>query len=242
MMKRTERRILLLAGFAMGAVPIIPSLAQTVPERPDPAPPASTIEQIPAASGPILTDPPVARTTAPPPQLTAESESASPAHQLTSERRSPRATSQIYKGKKTAQSSEPLSRPADGRTGSVERVEGNDRCDPAAEQKNPSRDCAHVIETRAAEFARPETTPLSPEQRIIVAQQLRERGATAGSAAKLLAIGSIDADDPDAQQVASIVLKPPAEPVKEKKPVDEPTDAEATAAAIVNAIVNQPPR
>lgn len=240
-MKRTERRIFLLAGFAMAAVPIVPAVAQTVPERPDPAPPAS-IEQISTARGALLAAPLAPRTTAAPPQLSSQSESASPAQQLTSERPSPRATTQIYKGKRTAQSSQPLSRPADGRTGSVERVEGKDRCDPAAEQKNPAGACANVIETRAAEFQRPETTPLSPEQRIIIAQQLRERAATAGGAAKLLAMGSIDADDPESQQVASVVLKSPAEPVKEKKPVEEPTEAEATAAAIVNAIVNQPPR
>ena len=240
-MKRTKRRLRLLAGFALAAVPISPAFAQTVPERPDPAPPAS-IDQIPSQPGGILAPPSAPRITIPSPQLTAEGESVSTARQLTSERPSPRAPAQLYKGKRTAQASDPLSRPADGRTGAIDRVEGKDRCDPAAERKKTTVDCANVIETRADEFARPETTPLSPEQRIIIAQQLRERAATAGGAAKLLAIGSIDADDPDAQQVASIVLKPPPEPVKEKKPVEEPSAADAAAAAIVNAIVNQPPR
>lgn len=239
MMKRYTARYLLLTGFAMVAVPIIPVVAQTVPDRPDPAPPATTIEQIPAAPGMILTPPATPRTGAPPPQLADKQDSAAPSHQLTSERQSPPAPVQIYKGKRTAQPSQPLSRPADGRTGSVERVAGDDRCDPAASEHG-SRECAAVIETRAAEFSRPDATPLSPEQRIIIAQQLRERAGTAGQAARLLAIGSLDADSEEAQEVASIVLRPPPAPPEQKKSDEGPT-AEEQAAAIVNAIIGQQP-
>lgn len=239
-MKSTKRQLLLLEALALAAVPILPAFAQTVPDRPDPAPPAS-IEQITTATGPVLTAPAAPRTSAPPPQLTSAQDSGQPAQQLTNERQPPQAPGQIYKGKRSAQASTPLSRPADGRTGSVERVDGKDRCDPAANDRREAPDCDNVIETRAAEFERPDSTPLSPEQRIIIAQQLRERAGSAAGAAKLLAMGSLDADSSEGQAVASIMLKPPPEPVKEKEPVDDANAEQQAAAAIVNAIINQAP-
>ena len=223
---RTTSAKFLLTASAVATFPIFPAFAQTGADVPHRAPPAS-IEQISDSAGRILAPPPVPRTVAPPAQLT-------------SERQSRPLAAQIYKGKRTAQSSTPLSRPADGRTGAVDRVEGKDRCDPVAQERRQAPACENVIESRAAEFGKADSTPLSPEQRIIVAQQLRERGNTAG-AARLLAIGLLDADSADGQEVASIVLKPPPEPVKKKEPVEEPT-AEEQAVAIVNAIISQPQR
>src|SRR3546814_10365041 len=68
-------------------------------------------------------------------------------------------------------------RPSDGRTGAVTPVTGEDRCDAAKQDKDKARQeaCAKVIETRAAEFTRPDPTILSPEQRLLVDQRLRER-------------------------------------------------------------------
>ena len=231
---------LLQAGMAMTAIFAWPALAQASSGQDKNS--SAAIEQIPGTPVVVVPLPRPPRTSAPPPQLTAETESSSPAEQLTSELRPSPAAAQIYKGRRTAQPSEPLSQPADGRTAAVERVEGKDRCDPAANKGKASRDCRNVIETRAAEFTRPDTTPLSPEQRIIIQQQLRDRGSTADSAARLLAIGTIDANRAEDQAVASIVLRKPPEPPKEKKPDEEPTAAEQAAAALVNAIMNQPPR
>jgi hypothetical protein len=96
-----------------------------------------------------------------------------------------------------------------------------------------------VIETRAAEFSRRDPTPLSPEQRIIAEQQLRERTGKFGGAGRRLAVNGSDAESMEAQGVASVVLRaPPAEP-KRDKPEQDPAAAEQLN-AIVNAIVNRP--
>jgi len=238
----TGSRISLLASLAMVAVPNIPAIAQSVPVRPDPAPPAS-IEQIHAEAAAAM-DLPAQPSPVPSAvnQLTSPDESAQVAAQLTSERK-PEPQVQVYKGRRTAETSDPLSRRSEGRVARMERVEGKDRCDPAERAEPHSAHCEKVIESRAAEFAREEPSPLSPEQRIMIAEQLRDRASTATAAAKLLAIGSLGASSAEAQEVASIVLKPPPEDPKPEKPKDEePSDAEAAAAALVEAVINQNPR
>ncbi len=174
----------------------------------------------------------------PSPQLSSSAESASPARQLTAERGSGPAAQQLTRLPRSAQPSIPLSRPEDGRTAAVERVAGSDRCDPA---KNVSRTakCAHVIENRAGEFTRRDTTPLSPEQRIVMEQQLRERSAGLSSAARRLAANGDDAWSMEAQGVASVVLGAPSGEPKRDKSDDDPAASEQMK-AIVNAIVNQP--
>ena len=175
----------------------------------------------------------------PSPQLSSAADSAAPSLQLTRERGSGPAAQQLTRGARTAQPSQPLSKPEDGRTGSVERVAGSDRCDPEAERPRVAK-CAQVIETRAAEFTRRDPAPLSPEQRIIVEQQARERGGSFGDAARRLAANGDDARSLEAQGVASLVLRaPPAEP-KPAKPDADPAPSEAMT-AIVNAIVNAAP-
>lgn len=236
-LRRTE--FYLIAGFAMAAVPTFLAVAQTVPLEPDPAPPAS-IDQIPAQAGDSPALPLAPRAVVAPSQLTRDEEGIRPGHQLTSKRQSRSTPAQIYKGKRSAQAPAPLSRPAEGRTAATERVEGKDRCDPAAENRQAGFSCDNVIETRADEFRRPDTTPLSPEQRIMVAQQMRDRATTAGGAAKLLALGTLDADSDEAQEVASIVFGRPPEAPKKDKP-EEPSAAEEQAAAVIDAIVNQSP-
>jgi len=173
------------------------------------------------------------------PQLSSVAESGAPALQLTRERGSGPASQQLTTGARTAQPSQPLSKPEDGRTGTVERVAGSDRCDPGADRPRAAK-CAQVIETRAAEFARRDPTALSPEQRIIIEQQLRERGGSFGGAARRLAANGDDARSLESQGVASVVLRtPPAEPGPAKPDVD-PAASEAMT-ALVNAIVNPQP-
>jgi hypothetical protein len=172
-----------------------------------------------------------------PPQLSSASESNSPAQQLTNERGAGAPAQQLSRGPRSAQESQPLSQPRDGRTAAVERVAGSDRCDPRAKGPRLTA-CAAVIETRAAQFTRPDTTPLSPEQRIIAEQQQRERGGSVGGAARRLAANGEDVDSPEAQGVASIVLARPPAPPQPVKPLDDPSVSEPMR-ALVNAIVNQ---
>ena len=163
--------------------------------------------------------------------------SASPALQLTSERGSGPASPQLTKDARSAQPSQPLSEPRDGRTSAVERVAGSDRCDPAKTDR-PRAACAQVIETRAAEFARKDPTPLSPEQRIIVEQQARERSGSFAEAARRLATNGDDTRSMDAQGLASVVLSAPPAELKRDKPDADPAETEQLN-AIINAIVTQ---
>jgi len=178
-------------------------------------------------------------TSAAPPQLSSSSESRPPQQQLTSEARGSRGTAQLYTGGRTAQASEALSRPSEGRTGAVAPVSGKDRCDPQAQQDaRLARECAAVIERRSAEFSRPEAPQLSPEQRLLVEQRARNAPVTRDAARRLADTG-LDSESMEAQGVASLVLRDQA---PAERPDERPSDAAAkglsdATAAIVNAIV-----
>src|SRR3546814_18763002 len=102
------------------------------------------------------------------------------ATQLTREGKQAGAPVQLYRGGPTAQASEALSRPSDGRTGAVTPVTGEDRCDAAKQDKDTARQeaCAKVIETCAAEFKRPDPTKLSPAKKLLVDKPPREGAET----------------------------------------------------------------
>lgn len=172
-------------------------------------------------------------------QLTAGAKSASSSPQLTVERGAGPTAQQLTRGAPSAQSSDPLSWPQEGRTTAVERVAGSDRCDPATRGTKAAK-CAQVIETRAADFKRVEPASLSPEQRIIMEQQLREQPRGWRGAARRLAANGDDAQSMGAQGVASLVLGAPAAEAKGDKPKDDPAAIEQLQ-AIVNGILNQPP-
>ena len=143
---------------------------------------------------------------------------------------------QLYRGGRTAQPSAPLSSPAQGRTGAVEAVEGRDRCDPgAADRETPGR-CAQVIETRSAEFAKPSPTALSPEQKLLVDGRIRGEPVAAD---RRIATRS-DADDPDYQRIAAAAALQNAPASAAQKPVDEEKDAQAEALqnAAIGAVVD----
>jgi hypothetical protein len=235
----------LIAIAAAGAM-AAPGAAQderlTVPQI-GAAPVAGAIEPVmQISSGTRLIDTPArteSRSPVPSPQLTSGEESGGPTPQLTGEGQSTRQPTQLYAGGKTAQPSQPLSRPAEGRAGAgaVMPVAGRDRCDAAAEEEKVAA-CRHVIETRSAEFTRPDPTVLSPEQRLLVDQRLREAPGTARTAARRLAETGTDSDSEAAQGVASLVLRPA--PPREEEPAasQEALATEAAAAALVNAIIN----
>jgi len=150
-----------------------------------------------------------------------------------SDRRDRRDPTQLYRGGRTAQPSEPLSTPSQGRTSAVARVEGDDACDPArADQRDAGR-CARVIETRSAEFTPPEPTPLSPEQRLLVENRLLNADATR----RLANSGS--ADTMADQAIASIALDA-ARPPDPVRPEEDPTQGlDPAVAALVEAIARQ---
>jgi hypothetical protein len=176
------------------------------------------------------------RSSAPPAQLATGAESSPVTPQVTRERRSAPPPDQLSAGGKTAQQPQPLSQPAEGRQAAVERVDGADRCDPA-EPNRPRARCATVIENRSAEFARPDPNALSPEQRLLLEQEVREGVLNAENGARRLAVTGQADESLAAMGVAATVLRPSAEVQEPKQPED---DVAKAAADIVGAIINQP--
>lgn len=175
------------------------------------------------------------RSSAPPAQLATGSESSPATSQVTPERRSAPPPDQLSTGGKTAQPPQPLSRPAEGRQAAVERVEGADRCDPAEPMRPRSR-CAKVIENRSAEFARPDPNALSPEQRLLLEQEVKEEALNTDDGARRLATTGEADESLVAMGVAAVVLRS-----NEEAPAKAPADENAIKAAdIVGAIIGQP--
>lgn len=175
-------------------------------------------------------------------QLTPVSQGRERAPQLTVEPRQARSPEQLYRGGKTAQPSEPLSRPSEGRTAAVARVFGDDRCNHPQTDPAVVAACARAIENRAAEFSRTEAPELSAEQRLLVDQRLRQVPMNARNAARRLAEDGAP-DTLEGQSVASIALQPP--PGDPRVPAaGEPAlsaETQAVIGALVGAITNTPP-
>jgi hypothetical protein len=176
------------------------------------------------------------RSSAPPAQLATGSESSPATPQVTPERRSAPPPDQVSTGGKTAQQPQPLSQPSEGRRAAVDRVEGVDRCDPAEPMRPRSR-CANIIENRSSEFARPDPNALSPEQRLLLEQEVREGALNAEDGARRLAIIGEADESLAAMGVAATVLRP-GEEVQQPKHAED--DVAKAAADIVGAIINQP--
>jgi hypothetical protein len=92
-----------------------------------------------------------------------------------------------------------------------------------------------VIENRAAEYTRPSPTRLSPEQKLLIDQQLQAR-EEAGR--RLASSGQVDGSL-EGMGIASIVLDQSTRPREpEKKDADPQSDAGVQA---ILTILNQPP-
>lgn len=186
--------VLAVAGAAAAQIDSRVEQAQAVPVREEPA---IGIPQVGAQDGQPSVSTPVA-------QLSTPGDGDAPPAQLTSERRTGATAPQLSRGK-TAREPDPLSRPSEGRTAAVARVDGRDRCDPGADAERPSI-CQRVIETRAGEFVAPDPLRLSPEQRLLVDQRLREATGSARLAGRRADEQSLDPDDFEGQAVAATAL------------------------------------
>lgn len=121
--------------------------------------------------------------------------------------------------------------PADRIPGAVQRIGGQDRCDPAQE-KAAYAECLRILELRASEFHAPEAPTLSPEQRLL--GQMRppaERLADTGNLRlRYATTGQPDADLQSNQELAAVVLSSqPASPT----PAETPETDEASKLADV---------
>lgn len=183
------------------------------------------------------------REAVPPAQLTTDGEARSAQPQLTDEEGRIRAPRQLYQGGKTAQPSQALSHPSEGRTGAASPVAGKDRCDPAAAEAKAKR-CESVIETRSAEFTRPDPGILSAEQRLLIDQQLREAPSGARTAVRRLGSTGFEPGSIEEQGVAAIALQGSDAAGKAPDPADDPAKNELDPAvqAVIGIIADLTPR
>lgn len=172
-------------------------------------------------------------------QLTAPLKSVQQPPQLSSGGPNAQAPAQLSSGRPTAQAPEPLSKPADGRTAAVERVEGADRCDPAIPKAKQSDECKKVIESRADDYARPQPPELSPEQRLLIDQQMNGAGEAISEAARRLAKSGDPDSSNDAMGIAAIVLQQSAPKAPEPKQNEDPT-TQAAVDAIIQMVTQGP--
>lgn len=153
-----------------------------------------------------------------------------PVSQLSSVDRNAAPSPQLSSDAPSAEASAALSSRREGRPEAVAHLPGDDRCDPAIGEARGKAVCANAIETRAAEFTRPDPTRLTPEQRLLIAQRAQEITAGADAAVRRIGRNAIDPDDAAAQGLASIVLPAPtqtAPPPEKSEPEDIPTDTPA---------------
>ncbi len=205
---------------------------------------AQDVTNVPQITSPATADTPpmqIDQSPAPlPPQLSANSDSVPAQAQLTTVAQSDGQPSQVSTAPRNAQPPHPLSRPEEGRTAAVARVEGKDRCDPENLQDRKSAECRHVIETRSADFARPSPAELSPEQKLLLDQQLlASDGSLSGATRRLANTGSPD-NSIEAMGVASIVLTQ-SEPKQDKKP-DRDQQTNAAIQAVLGVLNGPPPQ
>lgn len=182
------------------------------------------------------------------PQIPGPGENRDGVRQLTRERAGASAGAQVSRGAKSARASDPLSTPAQGRTGAVARVEGEDRCAPDRAGTRPPV-CDRPIETRAADFARPRAPVLSAEQQLIVDQRLREAGLVDRVAnGRRMDPNGLDPDTLASQEIASVVLDPqddrsdPGAPGPGAPLTGLPDAAAALIEVILQNAGTQPPR
>lgn len=183
-----------------------------------------------------------------PQQIGPPEQDARGAPQLTAEPRSTRVERQLSEGG-TAREPTPISRPSDGRTSAVARVEGDDRCDEEAKAARPDI-CDRVIETRSAEFARPDPLVLSPEQRLLIDQRLREAPSMRVAGNRRFDPQANDPNRSEDQAIASVALDRPAADVAADAAAQGGAQGPAlpeASAALIEVILNNagatpPPR
>ncbi len=231
--------LVLALAWTSGAAIAQQALGPIDPSTPAPkaAPSTARIDQVGSPSRQFLRDDRVHDPVQPLPlQVLEPAQRRGVTAQLSSERPVAQVARQLSRGG-TADAPPPLSQPKEGRTGATARVEGRDRCDPAVSDPASVPLCAQVIETRASEFRIPDPLILSPEQKLLVDQRLREAPATRAAIRQ----GDASALDPDAaenQAIAAVALGGPAAQEREA-PGAAPTIAELpeASAALLEALL-----
>lgn len=125
--------------------------------------------------------------------------------------------------------------PADRIPGSVQRIGGQDRCDPA-QGKAAYAECLRILELRANEFHAPEAPTLSPEQRLLGEMRMpADRLAESGNMRlRYGTTGQPDADLESNQELASIVLS--AQPERQAPAETPESDQNGKLADVLQAL------
>lgn len=102
-----------------------------------------------------------------------------------------------------------VSSAADSKPGAAQRIGGRDRCDPQALHGAEQVECLRILELRATEFPAAEAPVMSAEERIVAAQDAREREMLASPGLRVRFAGE---DDPNAelpanQEIASLYFE-----------------------------------
>ncbi len=159
--------------------------------------------------------------------------------QLTQEPSGASVGAQLTSGRPTAGPSPTAAQRAMGRITTVDRPQGEDRCDSRS-PRGETGICARVIETRAGDFPAPDPQPLSAEQRLLVAQrELNPQSRDVTSATRRLADGNIDETNAGLA-VASLTMGQTQRPAEDE---DQPVDSSVTDAIVagVLAVIGQAP-
>jgi hypothetical protein len=129
----------------------------------------------------------------------------------------------------------PATNPTDKLPGAVQRIGGQDRCDPQASQAAYAQ-CLRILELRADEFNAPSAPVLSPEQRLLGVMQPSEEGlvGSGGLRARQATRSQPDADVQSDQELASIYLAAP--PGAEPLPQPEETDASGRLVELLESL------
>jgi hypothetical protein len=196
------------------------------------------IAQIPQATtaDPVAPAEPVQASGDAPAQISAAQDSGPEQAQLTSVGTSRDEPSQVAKRSRNPAPPDPLSTPEQGRTAAIDPVTGHDHCDPANGSEKGTLKCKRVIENRAAEYRRPAPTELSPEQKLMIDQQLRAEE----SASQRLAQSGNPANNLDSMGIASVVLNQQGKGDEDKK-AKQDEQSQAAVQALVTILQSTPP-
>jgi len=132
---------------------------------------------------------------------------------------------------------------AESRPQALQRLAGNDRCDPQLPQAQ-REDCRTILERRAAEFSAPRPPELSAEQILLAEQQTGDgdgAGLTGDMRVRLASLSQGNAELRSNQELAAIVLDPPQPPVAPTTPEPSESLAEALRGLAIDLGAGSPP-
>jgi hypothetical protein len=148
-------------------------------------------------------------------------------------------TAQLHSADKTAEPPTALSKRTEGRTAKVVEVKGKDRCDEPDLPDDLRDYCAHVIETRAEEFVRPDPLELTEEQKLTTEQPQLTGKKSIDTVSRRL---SEDAEPSDIaeQGVAAVVYDSTLNRIEDQQP-DTPHEPFSGQSVLIESVVTAQP-